>query len=320
MTATHGEGAYGNAVGVTTPTEHKLAQAGEIVKSAGNLIRPGLFWGGTATIITGKANMSYDVAAFTCVSTRGASSGAIKWANDGVYNAVTTAAPGSNSRIDVIIGWHREFALDGTNSDPVIIVVQGTAAAVPVAPSLAAYPGYIELGRAVVGAGITATTSATITQTAQFTAAAGGVIPFRNTTERDAGTYTEGQPGWMIDSKQSIIYNSSAWVTAIDDTGWASPTLLNSWSNLGSGYVAARYKRRAGVVHVQGTITGGTATDGTVLFNLPAGFRPSAAMQLAVAAGSVSGVGRVEVQANGNVVAKTVTAPVSLQMSFPAEA
>lgn len=232
MTATHGEGVYGNSVGVTTPLDHKMAQAGEIVKASGNLIRPGLFWGGTANIVTGKANMSYDVAAFTCASTRGATAGAVKWANPGTENVATTAAPGSNSRIDIIYAWHREFSLDGVNSDPVIGVIQGTAAAIPAAPSLAAFPGAIELGRATVAAGITATTSATITQTATFTAMAGGVLAFRNTTERDAGTYQQGQTGWLIDSGVTQVYNGSSWrslgtsvmqPTSVDN-GTAGPT------------------------------------------------------------------------------------------------
>lgn len=224
MTAFKGLGTYGDGAGVVTPTDHKGAQAGQVVKASGNLIRPGLFWGGSATIISGKANMSYDVAAYTCVTTRGATSGAVFGGNDGVLNVPTTAAPGSNSRIDIIYHWHREFSLDGVNSTPVIDVVQGTAAAVPVAPSLAAFPGAIEIGRATVGAGITATTSATITQTAPFTAMAGGVIPFRSTTERDAGTYVESQLGWLIDSDRLQKYNGTAW-TSLQSSELLVPTV-----------------------------------------------------------------------------------------------
>lgn len=212
MTAYKGLGTYGNAVGVVTPLDHKGAQAGQVVKATATTIRAGLFWPGTGTIISGTAGMSYNVIAYNCVTQRSASAGAVFGGNDGVLNVVTTAAPGSNSRIDVLYHWHREFSLDGVDSTPVIGVVQGTAAAVPVAPSLSAFPGAIEIGRATVGAGITATTSATITQTALFTAMAGGLVPFRTTTERDAGTYLESQLGWLVDSDTIQVYTGATWV------------------------------------------------------------------------------------------------------------
>lgn len=212
MTATHGEGAYGNAVGVTTPTDHKMAQVAEFVKTAANTIRPGLLWDGNATVVSGKANMSYDVRAFSIVTSRGATSGAMKWANDATVNVVTTAAPGSNSRYDVVYAWHREYAIDGSNSDPVIGVIQGTAAASPTVPALTSFPGAVELARILVPAGVTATNSGTtITQTAPFTATAGGVIPFRNSTERDAGSYIENQLGWLLDSHLLQSYSGSGW-------------------------------------------------------------------------------------------------------------
>jgi len=219
VTATKPLGTYGNAVGTVTPADHKAAQSGLIAKTSGNAVRAGLFWGGTANIITAKPNMSYDVAQFTAALSRGATSGTVLLANDGTLNVATTAAPGSNSRIDIIYVWAREYALDGVDSNPVIGVAQGNAAAVPVAPSLAAFPGAIEIGRATVGAGITATTSATITQTAPFTAVDGGRIPFRTTTERDAGSYQEGQLGWLIDSNRLQAFNGTTWDDLVPNAG-----------------------------------------------------------------------------------------------------
>lgn len=55
----------------------------------------------------------------------------------------------------------------------------------------------------------------------------------------------------------------------------ANPTLLNGWSNLGGGYTpVAFWKDSNRIVHLRGVISGGTATAGTVLFTLPAGYRP----------------------------------------------
>lgn len=220
MTAIKGLGTYGNAAGVVTPLDHKMAQSGLIVKTTTlGVIRPGLFYNGTSTIVSGKANMSYDVAAFNCATQRSAAAGVVLGGNDGTLNVVTTAAPGSNSRYDVVYFWPREYSLDGTDSTPVIGVVQGTAAASPTVPSLAAFPGAIELARILVPAGVTATnTGTTITQTAPFTTTDGGEVPFRNTTEMDAWT-TALQDQRALDLATGIPYRyvSSAW------TKWGAP-------------------------------------------------------------------------------------------------
>lgn len=190
MTATKPLGTYGNAVGTVTPYDHKMAQVALFVKTTtANLIRPGVLYNGVSNIVTGLGTMSYAVGPFSAVLTRGATAGAVILTNDGTVNVATTAAPGSNSRIDIVYVWAREFSLDGTNSDPVIGVVQGTAAASPTAPSLAGFPGALELARITVPAGVTATNSGTtITQTAPFTSTDGGVVRFRSTAEMNLWT------------------------------------------------------------------------------------------------------------------------------------
>lgn len=215
MTATHGVGTYGNAVGVVTPLDHKMAHLGLIVKTAANTIRPGLFWDGNTTIVSGKANMSYDVRALTAVTSRGATAGAVLLTNDAVFNVVTTAAPGSNSRYDHVYLWPREFSIDGTDSNPVIGVVNGTAAASPTVPSLAAFPGAISLATILVPAGVTATNSGTtIAQTAPFTALDGGTVVARTTAERDlylpAAADTKALC-WVLADGITYRWNGTAW-------------------------------------------------------------------------------------------------------------
>jgi hypothetical protein len=218
MAVTKGLGTTGNGAGTVTPLDHKLAQAGLIAKTGAgtNLVRPGLFYDGVSTIVSGKANMSYDVAPFTAALTRGATAGAVLLSNDGTVNVVTTAAPGSNSRIDSVYVWQREFSLDGTDSNPVIGVVQGTAAASPVAPSLAAFPGAIELARITVPAGVTATNSGTtITQTAPFTTVDGGVLVRRTTAERDAiASPMTGLLVRVLADGITYQYTGSTWIDA----------------------------------------------------------------------------------------------------------
>lgn len=282
MTATHGVGTYGNAAGTVTPLDHKMAQLGHVVKTAANTIRPGLFWDGSATIVSGKANMSYDVRAFTCVTSRGATLGAVFLSNDAVYNVTTTAAPGSNSRYDVVYIWQREYSIDGTDSNPVIGVVQGTAAASPSVPSLSSFPGAIELARILVPSGVTATNSGTtITQTAPFTAAAGAVVPVRTTTERDAGSWIEGQVIWLIDTDVlQVTANGTTWSAVTPTSSSGSPTLSTNITNK-SGYTP-RLEKNGNIVTLQFGVTNSASTatavpgSGTSMMTLPAGFRPTA--------------------------------------------
>jgi hypothetical protein len=57
--------------------------------------------------------------------------------------------------------------------------------------------------------------------------------------------------------------------------------LLNSWTNIGTPYKNAGYfKDSIGIVHLCGVITGGTATLGTQVFVLPAGYRPASTLIL----------------------------------------
>ncbi len=89
---------------------------------------------------------------------------------------------------------------------------------------------------------------------------------------------------------------------------WTAATLVNSWVNFGSGYnTAAFFKDPIGIVHLRGLIKGGTTTAGTLLFTLPAGYRPAATEYFNVQAisGSTYVIGRVDVFSNGQVQFQT---------------
>jgi hypothetical protein len=56
---------------------------------------------------------------------------------------------------------------------------------------------------------------------------------------------------------------------------WIAPTLVNSWVNFGTSFAEAGYYIDALTrVHFRGLVKDGTVTPGTVLFTLPAGYRP----------------------------------------------
>jgi len=93
----------------------------------------------------------------------------------------------------------------------------------------------------------------------------------------------------QIQSDQILAPNST----------WVAPTLLNSWTNFGTGFAAAGYRKLiSGEVILKGVIAPGTTTAGTVLFTLPAGYRP--ADTLVFVAASSTKV-RIDVASNGDV-------------------
>lgn len=279
MTAFKGLGTYGNAVGVVTPSDHKQDNSGLVVKTAGNAIRAGLFWGGTASIVSGAANMSYNVAAYTIATSRGATSGTVLGGNDGTFNVVTGAAPGSNSRIDVVYHWQREFSIDGVDSNPVIGVVQGTAAASPTVPSLAAFPGAVALAQILVPTGVTATnTGTTFTHVAPFTAASGGIVVVRNSTELGALPLTEGLYADQLDIDVLFRCNGTSYVAlGGSSTGTLTPTGTFS---VAAGYTT-KLEKNGNIVTLAFALTNSASTStasipsGASMATLPAGFRPT---------------------------------------------
>ncbi|CAM1343790.1 hypothetical protein [Tenacibaculum amylolyticum] len=60
-----------------------------------------------------------------------------------------------------------------------------------------------------------------------------------------------------------------------EDSGWQTPILLNGIQNYDSSYQGVRYRKKNGVVYIEGAVKGGGAGLLTVIFTLPVGFRPS---------------------------------------------
>jgi hypothetical protein len=87
----------------------------------------------------------------------------------------------------------------------------------------------------------------------------------------------------------------------LDGEGWNTPTLLNGWVDYGGSFHEARYRKLpSGLVEVRGLIKDGTTTSPTVLFILPAGYRPAANLIFATLNGGA--LGRMDVRASGDVV------------------
>jgi hypothetical protein len=99
----------------------------------------------------------------------------------------------------------------------------------------------------------------------------------------------------------------------------ATATLVNGWTNQGGGFGPTGFCRDPlNVVRLAGVARAGTTAPGTVLFNLPAGYRPGT--DLLVPAATEQGVAQIVIAATGDVklVGGTVGAYISFDgITFP---
>lgn len=198
----------------TTDLEARLADNALFESNNGTDARSGLLNPQTPAVVTGTANMSYNLAAVNPVINRAAAEGVYRFSATGVTNLATTAAPAANSRIDVIWVKQNDQTKADANNFATAGVAQGGAAASPTAPAIPA--GAMEVARATVGANITATTAASITQTFRYTSLRGTPTPVRSTLERTEITSPRvGQLVKRLDLAGTPVeeWNGSAWVS-----------------------------------------------------------------------------------------------------------
>lgn len=258
----------------TTPKSFRLALGGLLAKATSGIdVRKGILWDGGGSVVTGTAGMAYSVRACVGVVMPSAAQGPILVPNDAALSVATTAAPGSNSRIDII--WVRQHlvAADGGADTDVIGefgVTQGAVAASPTAPAIPS--GAVEIARATVTAGTTATNTLTISQTHNWTTPAGAAIPVRNNTERAALTAFDGLIVNNLTSKRLEKYNGTAWEPILSgDSGWQPcPAVAPFTSN-------AEVRKIGTMVIMRGYVAraSGSSTTLTIAANIPAGYAPS---------------------------------------------
>lgn len=187
----------------------RLVMSGLIARNANGTPRLGVLAGASA-LVSGRATMGYDIAPFVAAASR-TGSGVDLVANDAtVTNVATDAAPGANSRIDVIYVLPQFTANTDPGNVPIFGVAKGTAAGVPTKPAIPA--GALELATAVIPSSATTTASVVITQTAQWTAAAGGIVPVRNATELTAFAAADGTTARVTNTGALVRRQAGAWV------------------------------------------------------------------------------------------------------------
>jgi hypothetical protein len=256
---TLGYGFPGSADDANGPESVRKALAGLILRDTSGVPRTGVFLAHTSALVSAKASMAVDVAAFAGVAVRGG--GPVFMANDGTVSVSVDAAPASNSRIDVVYFMQHESASPYSDADdlPTIGVAKGTAGAVPVKPSIPT--GAVELATILIPSGVSATNAVgvVITQTAPFTTVVGTPLPVRNSTERAAlPTYVDGTEVVQLDTTVTYRRVSGAWKAWSSEWISWSPTLTNL--NFGStGSFAGAYRYENGDVRHRGIgVFGGT--------------------------------------------------------------
>lgn len=124
-------------------------------------------------------------------------------------------------------------------------------------------------------------------------------------------------------SQQALEYLNQAtdkWHFIGDTTDPLAPAFTNSWTNKGAPYEVAAFKKSLdGMVHIRGTITGGTVNQSA--FTLPSGYRPGGQRRLAGTGFTGAGFQGIQVtiQTGGNVVIEPhagSNAEVSIEVKF----
>lgn len=191
-------------------------------------------------LVTGNSNsMSVTVHPFNAVLNR---YGALLIQNDGNVNVPLKAAPSANSRIDVVyVKQHETRSPMSDDSDfPVFGVVQGVAAATPVAPGVPS--GALALAQVLLPAGVsnTAASGVVITQTYIGAAMKGDMLRVQTSTQRDAMTMVpEGTLLHNVADNCDYVRKGDKW------RGWNMPwrdihlgtNNVHMWASGGTGNI-----------------------------------------------------------------------------------
>lgn len=98
-----------------------------------------------------------------------------------------------------------------------------------------------------------------------------------------------------IDGSGNVSFTAPA-TNILSDSGWITATLNSGYTHYADPYGPVKYRKIGNIVNIQGITNENTVG---VAFTLPAGYRPE--VQLIIAAEMSNGLGRLDIQKNGNV-------------------
>lgn len=204
---------------------------------------PGILDRSQDNLVTGRGDsMSVTVHAFNAVLNR---YGALLVQNDGDVKVALSAAPSANSRIDVVYMKQNETRPPMSDSSDLAMfgVVQGVAAATPVAPAVP--DGALALAQVLLPAGVSNTAAAgvVIMQTYVGAALKGDKLLVQTSVQRDALTNVpEGTVLHNVADGCDYVRKGDKW------RGWGMPRRdihlgshkVYMWASNGVGYVSLR--------------------------------------------------------------------------------
>ena len=279
----------------TTPLDARLMDMATIVCNTDGSPRTGVLGGANGSIVATTGTMNVTVAAAEFVTSKGKADGVAIFTNDGTVNVAIGAAPGSNSRIDVIWVKHEDNTTGDAASAPIFGVTAGTAAASPVKPSIPT--GALELATLRIYSGTVATNggSNVLTNTYQMTCARGGTVFMRSVTERNAWTNpVAGQMVHCYNEDMTFEYVSAGvgWVLVSGKPALTSVTHGTFGGVVySSGTPTSRVVELGGRISIEGMVTSGSAAfvAGTSyqIGTIPAALAPTSVRRFACVANGV---------------------------------
>ncbi len=176
------------------------------------------------TTQTGSPSMAVIVRSGHAVipGSEGAKQGCYFVMNDADVTLSISAAHATLPRIDSVVFKVQDSQYSGVTNASSLVVVTGTPAGSPAAPTLPA--NAIEISRVAVGAAVTSITNANITDRRRYYAGLGGVISCTSTTRPAAPTAMAGQLIFETNTNQLMI-------TPDDGTTW-----LIVWTSVWTPY------------------------------------------------------------------------------------
>jgi hypothetical protein len=219
------------------------------------------------------------------------------WYSGSTDTSVAIGANASgNPRIDLVV-----LELDRATWNVRVDVVQGTAAATPVAPSttnsVSTSTGVwqLPLAEVTVANGASSLAAQTVKNRAWHLGQDGQI---RTYDAQNRPPHLRGRRIHEHTTNSDYVSSGTDWVLTRSDTGWLTLTPASGWSS-----VYTKYRRTNGFVTAQLVVqrTGGTLAAGTnaLIATLPSGYRPT-----------------VEMPANGNIWgSSTVVYPAALHLT-----
>jgi hypothetical protein len=128
------------------------------------------------------------------------------------------------------------------------------------------------------------------------------ITNLQSTTYDVAGgqvTQASKQNGFITGVKQLITWLKSDSPQLTQESWINVSAFLNSWGNVLGGFPATQYRKNSlGNLELRGAVIGGTS--GSIVFNLPVGYRPSAYSSFAVIANGTV-IAELDILINGDV-------------------